>query len=141
MGKQRAKIRRPGVTAYWIVAASILGMAGLLLFGFYQRSTSTAETAVPVRISMSGFSPDVLKAKVGQPVQIELINLDHSGHTDGGGWHNFVVERLGVAEKVAPLKRTLITFTPSEPGEYDFYCDICCGGKDNPYMHGRLIVT
>lgn len=59
----------------------------------------------------------------------------------GGGWHNFVVERFGVNVKVAPRQRQVFTFTPTEPGEYDFYCDMCCGGKENPFMHGRLIVS
>ncbi|MBI3460116.1 cupredoxin domain-containing protein, partial [Candidatus Acetothermia bacterium] len=32
------------------------------------------------------------------------------------------------------------TFTPTKPGTYEFYCNICCGGKANPSMQGKLIV-
>jgi cytochrome c oxidase subunit 2 len=143
MGKQGhgSRQKRRGSKAYWIVVVAVLGLAGVFLFGFYQRTAPTAATAVPVRISMSGFAPKEIRVKAGQPVQIELINMDNSAHTDGGGWHNFVVEQLGLNEKVAPTKRMVITLTPLQPGEYDFYCDICCGGKENPYMHGRLIVS
>jgi hypothetical protein len=25
-------------------------------------------------------------------------------------------------------------------GEYDIYCDTCCGGKASPTMHGKIVV-
>ena len=70
-----------------------------------------------------------------------MINLDHKFHTDGGGWHNFAVPDFGVNEPVAPKQTRTFTFTPTRAGEYVFYCDICCGGKNNPFMRGKLIVT
>ena len=34
------------------------------------------------------------------------------------------------------------TFTaPTQPGDYDFWCNTCCGGKASPDMHGKLHVT
>jgi heme/copper-type cytochrome/quinol oxidase subunit 2 len=27
---------------------------------------------------------------------------------------------------------------PMTPGDYDIYCDTCCGGKASPTMHGTL---
>lgn len=144
MGKQTDRPKRGAANrqaAFWVIAAVVLSLVGISLAGFYARSAPAAEGALPVQISMAGFAPDEIQAQVGQPIQIELINMDDSGHTDGGGWHNFIVERLGVSEKVAPKKRLVFSFTPTEPGEFDFYCDICCGGKENPYMHGRLIVS
>jgi heme/copper-type cytochrome/quinol oxidase subunit 2 len=29
---------------------------------------------------------------------------------------------------------------PTRPGDYDFWCDSCCGGKESPTMHGILRV-
>lgn len=127
--------------AFGLIATIVLGLAITPLIAFYRRSTPAAAGAVSVRISMSGFTPKEIHAKVGQPLQIELINLDNSMHSDGGGWHNMVIERLGINQYVAPTGRVVFTITPTEPGEYDFYCDICCGGKENPFMHGRLIVS
>jgi cytochrome c oxidase subunit II len=69
------------------------------------------------------------------------INMDNAAHEDGGGWHNFISEELGGNEKVAPTGSKVITFTPTKPGVYGFYCDIGCGGKENPYMHGSLVVS
>jgi hypothetical protein len=39
-----------------------------------------------------------------------------------------------------PLSSNAATFTPVKAGVYEFYCDICCGGRANPTMQGRLIV-
>src|SRR3972149_2301788 len=50
---------------------------------------------------------------------------------------------------VAEIKGTMSGFsTPgtreapcAQPaGVYDYYCDVCCGGKANPTMRGKLIV-
>lgn len=139
--KKQHRRRSKGKMAYTILVALVLVVAAAIVGAFYNRTTSKTATALPVRINMSGFTPGEIQAKAGEPIQIELINLDDAGHTDGGGWHNFVIESLNVSEKVAPTRRHVFTITPDKPGEYDFYCDICCGGKENPYMHGRLIVT
>ena len=63
-------------------------------------------------------------------------------HSDGGGWHQFAVDALGINWKVGPLSSKVFTFTaPASAGRYAFYCDICCGGKENPSMQGELTVT
>jgi heme/copper-type cytochrome/quinol oxidase subunit 2 len=33
------------------------------------------------------------------------------------------------------------TITPTEPGTYVFYCDLCCSGRANPSMRGELVVS
>lgn len=45
------------------------------------------------------------------------------------------------ASVVAPaLGSKMVTYTPDKAGEYPFCCDICCGGRANPTMEGKLIV-
>jgi heme/copper-type cytochrome/quinol oxidase subunit 2 len=29
---------------------------------------------------------------------------------------------------------------PDKPGTYDVWCDTCCGGEENPVMHGRIVI-
>jgi heme/copper-type cytochrome/quinol oxidase subunit 2 len=70
-----------------------------------------------------------------------LINRDTRFHTDGGGWHQFAIDELGVNAKVGPESIQLVTFTPAREGTYDFYCDVCCAGKQSPSMRGRLEVS
>jgi hypothetical protein len=34
----------------------------------------------------------------------------------------------------------VFTIPTSTPGTYAWYCDMCCGGKENPSMIGRLTI-
>ena len=104
--------------------------------------TATDVTAIQVSASMGGFEPPVMQAKAGSTVRVEFASTDTPFHSDGGGWHELAIEELGIDWKVAPQSRQVFEFTaPAEPGTYAFYCDICCGGKENPSMQGRLTVT
>ena len=68
--------------------------------------------------------------------------MDTSMHSDGGGRHQFAIDALGIDWKVGPLSSKVFEFTaPSAAGTYTWYCDICCGGKENPSMQGKLTVT
>tara|TARA_R110002124_G_scaffold174947_1_gene342742 strand:- start:294 stop:764 length:471 start_codon:yes stop_codon:yes gene_type:complete len=132
---------RRNVLGFGLIATGVVGASGYFLWPVLRQSAlSTPKETVPVVISMSGFSPNTLTAKVGQKIDLQLVNKDNSLHSDGGGWHQFAIEDLGVDFKVAPLSESEVSFTVDKPGTYDFYCGICCGGKANPYMHGKLVV-
>ena len=126
--------------------AILIGLAGLAVLAlatvlFLAPYTRSAQAEATLQISMSGWSPAVINAKAGQPVAITMINMDNQFHADGGGWHNFTVPAFGVNEPVPPKQTRTFTFTPTKAGKYVFYCDVCCGGKENPFMRGKLIVT
>ena len=93
-----------------------------------------------VQLSMGGFNPSRIEARAGEPLTLRLVNRDNRFHTDGGGWHQFAIDELDVDVKVPPLKTQEFTFTPGESGTFEFYCDVCCGGRENPYMQGTLTV-
>lgn len=132
---------RRNVLSFGLIAAGALGTAGYFLWPAVRQSGLFDSTeASQVAISMSGFAPNILTARAGQPINLKLVNKDNSLHTDGGGWHQFAIDELGVDFKIAPLETSEVSFTIDRPGTYDFYCGICCGGKANPYMHGQLIV-
>ena len=98
--------------------------------------------AIQVHASMGGFDPPALSVKAGQTVKVELSSMDTSMHSDGGGWHQFAIDALGINWKVGPLTSKVFEFTaPPTAGTYSWYCDICCGGKENPSMQGKLTVT
>jgi len=71
---------------------------------------------------------------------VRLTSLDNAYHTDGGGRHQWAVDELGVSIIAPALGSNSVTFTPDQPGVYTFYCDICCGGRANPTMQGKLTV-
>lgn len=92
-------------------------------------------------VTMAGFDPPVLRVPAGKPVAVRLVNPDSPYHSDGGGWHQFRIERFGVDVRVPPRSDRRVELPALSPGEYTFYCDVCCGGKENPSMRGTIDVT
>jgi len=125
------------------VVIAVLSLAGYYLKNAFFRPPppAMAGNVIEVKADMSGFDKKEIDVKVGEPVTIRLTSMDNSGHTDGGGKHQLAVDELNLNIIAQPLKSNYVTFTPDKPGEYTFYCDICCGGKANPTMSGTLIVN
>ncbi len=138
--RARAVRSRKRAVLFGAIAFMVLGLTGVFLWRAFAPIPSVAADA-KIQTTMEGFIPGVIRAKVGKPITIQLINRDSSMHTDGGGWHQFAIDELGVNAKVGPESTQLVTFTPTRAGTYDFYCDVCCGGKENPSMHGKLEVS
>lgn len=136
----RAARSRKRAIAFGIVASVVIGLTGFLLWRAFAPIPAMAAD-VKIQTTMEGFIPQVIRAKVGKPITIQLINRDTRFHTDGGGWHQFALDELGVNAKVGPESTQLVTFTPAREGTYEFYCDVCCGGKESPSMRGRLEVS
>ena len=134
-----ARSRKRGVV-FGALAVVVLGLAGYLLWRAFA-PVPTAAADVRIQTTMEGFTPPVIRAQVGQPITIQLVNRDSQFHSDGGGWHQFAIEELGVNAKVGPESTQLVTFTPTREGTYEFYCDVCCGGKESPSMRGKLEVS
>jgi len=143
LSRARRSRRRARAAAFAVVGVLVLGIAGYLLVqAFWKPELSPmAGNVIDIAADMSGFNQKVVRLRVGEPVTVRLTSLDNSHHTDGGGKHQWAVDELGVSI-VAPAKGSSYkTFTPSTPGTYTFYCDICCGGRANPTMSGKLIVA
>ena len=121
----------------------VVSFAAIALVVFRLQGPAATDTAaIQVHASMGGFEPRSLAVKAGQTVKLELASMDNSMHSDGGGWHEFAIDALGIDWKVGPLSSKVFEFTaPTTAGTFDFYCGICCGGKENPSMHGKLTVT
>lgn len=131
-----------GVVAYTVVAVIVLGIAGMLLIQALRppELAPLAGNVIDVAANMSGFDKPEIRIKAGEPVTVRLTSLDNQHHTDGGGQHQWAIDELGVSVVAQPLSSNTVTFTAEKPGEYTFYCDICCGGRANPSMTGKLIV-
>ena len=130
-----------GFVGYAAVFIAVLGMAGFLLIRALRPPTLAplAGNVIDIAATMSGFDKPEIRIKAGQPVTIRLTSLDNEHHTDGGGQHQWAVDDLGVSVIAQPLSSNTVNFTPEKPGEFIFYCDICCGGRANPTMNGKLI--
>jgi len=124
------------------IALLVGGGAIGLVVSRLQGPAATDTAAIQVHASMPGFDPPALTVKVGQTVKVELSSMDSSMHSDGGGWHQLAIDALGINWKVGPESNKVFEFTaPATAGTYSWYCDICCGGKANPSMQGKLTVT
>jgi len=136
--RQRGKAKK---VMFAGISVIVIALAGFLLFkAFYVPPLPDAANVIDLTADMSGFSQEEIRVKVGQPVTVRLRSLDNSMHTDGGGKHQWAVEELGVDIVAPPEGIAKATFTPTKAGEYTFFCDICCGGKANPTMNGKIIV-
>jgi cytochrome c oxidase subunit II len=142
--RQRAQRRRNRVRAVAFVAivVLVLGAAGALLASAFAVPELEAlpGKVIDIAADMSGFNIKDVRVRAGEPVTVRLTSLDNSHHTDGGGKHQWAVDELGVSIVAPPEGTNFATFTPDKPGSYTFYCDICCGGRANPTMQGKLIV-
>lgn len=141
--KQTPKKRRAGARAFVLISLLVLGAAGYLIFkAFWRPELPPIDgNTVDIAADMGGFTRKEVRVKAGQPVTVRLTSLDNSHHTDGGGKHQWAVDELGIDIVAPPLGSRYKTFTPTKAGTYTFYCDICCGGRANPTMSGRLVVV
>ena len=140
--RSRDRQRRLRQTAFGGVALVVIGLAGYLLASAFARPAlePMAGTVIDLEADMTGFSLNEVRVKVGEPVTVRLTSLDNSHHTDGGGKHQWAVDELGVSIIAPPEGSNYATFTPTQTGQFIFYCDICCGGRANPAMQGTLVV-
>jgi cytochrome c oxidase subunit II len=156
---ERDRLRSPEVQArqhrttqvrkglFVLVAVAVLGGGVYLAAGdlFGQRGAASTVDAIPVRLSMAGFTPAEVRVPAGQQVAIELWTTDAAPHLQDGV-HTMISDELGIYEELAAAgptgesRRVVEIMMPTTPGTYDIYCNTCCGGKDSPTMHGKLIV-
>jgi len=129
------------LAAFAGIALLVASVAVALVVSRLAGPAATDTSAIAVRASMGGFDPGALTVKAGDTVRIELTSLDTPFHSDGGGWHQFAIDELGVDWQVGPQSSEVFELSaPTTPGTYRWYCDICCGGKENPSMQGILTV-
>lgn len=138
--------RRLQAATFAAIVVGVLAIGGYLAFGdfFGQRGTASGGM-ISVQASMAGFSPKEIRVTTGQAVTLDFWTQDSSAHLEGGV-HTMISDELGIRAELPGAdgvseSRVVVTFSaPMTPGEFDIYCDSCCGGRDNPTMHGKIVV-
>ena len=92
-----------------------------------------AETGKEVSVAASKFefTPETVKAKIGQPLTFVLTSLDRI--------HGFKMPEFGIRADIVPDQETRVTITPTKAGSFVFFCDIFCGDGHED-MSGTLVV-
>ena len=125
------------------IVVAVLGVGAWFAFGdFLTRPGAAAagSDTVNVQSSMAGFTPSEIKVKAGSTVKLEWWTQDAAVHLKNGV-HTMVSPDLGLYEELPAESTKLVTWTvPNKPGTYDVWCETCCGGKDAPQMHGKIVV-
>jgi plastocyanin len=140
------RIERIRKAVFGLIVVVVLAAGTYLAFGDFlgQRGATTTADAISVQSSMAGFGPPI-HVKAGQAVKLDWWTNDAAQHLQGGV-HTMISEELGLHEELPAAgpsgeSRKLVAFTaPMKTGEYDIYCDSCCGGKASPTMHGKIVV-
>ena len=128
--------------AFGALVVAVLGVGGYMAFGdFLHRPADAASSGViDVQSSMAGFTPSEIDVTAGQTVTFKWWTQDAAPHLTGGV-HTMISPELGLAEQLPAESTKMVTWTvPNKPGTYDVWCESCCGGKDSPTMHGKIVV-
>ncbi len=75
-----------------------------------------------------GYTPDLLVVKAGQPVRLNFVRQETASCSEMVLFPDF-----NQSAKLPPGETVTIEFTPEQPGEYDFQCQM-------GMLHGKLIV-
>lgn len=140
--ERHAAVRR---VAFGAVVAVVLALGGYLAFADFLGRAGPA-AGVSVQASMAGFTPGEIQVKAGEPVTLDFWTQDSPLHLRDGV-HTMISHDLGLHEELpgasaGGTSRVAVSFTaPTTPGEYDIYCDTCCGGRASPSMHGKVVVV
>jgi cytochrome c oxidase subunit II len=128
--------------AFGGIVVGVLVVGGYLAFGDFLNRPAAGATAgvIDVQSSMAGFTPSEIKVKAGETVTLKWWTQDAAVHLTGGV-HTMVSPDLGLSESLPAESTKMVTWTvPDKPGTYDVWCESCCGGKDAPQMHGKIVV-
>ena len=122
------------------IVVGVLAIGSFLAFGDFFKRPAAAAGAIDVQSSMAGFTPSTITVRAGATVTLDWWTDDAAIHLQNGV-HTMVSPDLGLDEALPAESRRTVTWTvPNKPGSYDVWCESCCGGKDAPQMHGRIVV-
>jgi heme/copper-type cytochrome/quinol oxidase subunit 2 len=94
-------------------------------------STTVFAATVEITCQKSFYTPDVIHAKLNEPLTIILKSQDVT--------HGFAIDAFKVAQTVSHGNPVTIQFTPDKTGTFYYYCVVRCG-KKHLQMRGTLIV-
>ena len=108
----------------WIIA--LAGTAAIALVNWYfflaPKAVANAQTTAggtqEVNIDVEGgYSPSQVRVKPGAPVRLVFHRKEKSPCSE-----ELVISELGIRRFLKPFEKTIIEFTPTQPGSLPFTC-------------------
>lgn len=116
-------------------AATVVSLPWLFVAAGDGRTSATTRAA-PRRVALSArkfaFSLDVITARAGETIVLELGSLDFV--------HGFALPQLGQRIDLVPGKTVMLSLTDLRAGHYTYLCDNFCG-EAHDKMTGTLVVS
>lgn len=127
---------------------TLLPLITLLLLAACAPASGTVQS-ITLTLKDISYSQTTLEVTAGQPVALTLVN-------EGALEHDFSIKTIAVTNisetnsvnhghshgdlhaAVRPGETDVLTFTPTEPGTYEFYCHVA--GHKAAGMVGQLVV-
>ena len=88
-------------------------------------ASGAQEVAITVK---GGYSPDIIVVKAGQPVRLTFTRQESASCSE-----QVIFSDFGKSASLPEGEAVSVEFTPEEPGEYDFHCQMSM-------LRGKLVV-
>jgi len=113
------------------LGAALLVTIAVFFFGKRRPVVASADGDSPevTVVVEGGYSPDVIRARVGRPLRLIFDRRDASPCTD-----EIVFPDFGIRRALAANARTVVEIRPERTGEFTFSCGM-------NMLHGRILVT
>lgn len=119
-----------------LVNAGGVALIGLIVWYFWLSSGSATTAAVTVGgiqetriVVKGGYSPDTIRVVAGRPVRLVFDRQEADPCSE-----RVVFDAFGVSAELPTGTDVPVEFTPTEPGEYEFACQM-------GMLRGKVIVT
>ncbi|MBH0181377.1 MAG: quinol oxidase [Nitrospira sp.] len=106
-----------GWSVLWLTADALAVDAGPPGSPWRVPVGSNGVQRVSVILDSYTFRPSHVIVEAGKPVEVTLTSGTMLTP------HNFIIDALSVKEEVGAGKTVVLTFTPTQPGTFPFYCD------------------
>jgi P-type Cu+ transporter len=108
-------------------------LLAILVFFFGPRrpavASASGESPEVTVVVAGGYTPDVIRARVGRPLRLIFDRRDASPCTD-----EIVFPDFGIRRALAANARTVVELRPEKAGEFTFSCGM-------NMLHGRILVS
>ena len=121
-----------------VVVANLVGLAliGLIVWYFWLSKPQGSLAGVGARgtqeafiLVKGGYSPDTIRVEAGKPVKLVFNRQEADPCSE-----KVVFDAFGVSADLPEGENVPIEFTPSEPGEYEFACQM-------GMLRGKIVVS